>query len=93
MSENPVVEVAVEAVPEVANQAIRVLYASGDIIVIDAKDLKSFAIKGAVVLVYGGVMYWSYKKHWKPWRDDRREHKAWKKKMAEREATRANSHH
>lgn len=66
------VEPIVDEIPVVLENTIKVLQTTSNIIVIDAKDLKTFAIRAAVVAAYGGVAYWSWKAQVKPWLEERK---------------------
>lgn len=83
----PAVEAVIDVVPVAAEQAIHALFTTGNIIVIESKDLKAFAIKAGAVVAYGAFMRWQWKKHWRPMLDEHKEQKA--RKKAEESAKRA----
>lgn len=66
----------IDAVPVDAENMITALFTTGNIVVIEAKDLKNFAIKAGIVAAYAGIAYWSWSAQIKPAIDEHKQNKA-----------------
>jgi len=69
----------IDGIPMVAEPTIKAVYTTGKVIVIDAKDLKTFAFRAGIVAVYAGFTVWSayaIKDDVKEWKHNRARKKA-----------------